>query len=341
MANPNLKWERTTSFNTGLDFSIFNGKLGGTLEVYRHSTKDLLVRRTLPDVIGFDFVWDNLGEVQNKGVEFTLNTVNLTTGNFSWRSMINFQLNRNKVVSLYGDMTDIKDSEGNVIGQRESDDIQNTWFIGHSIDEIWDIPTNGIWQSDEASEAAEYGVVPGDFKVIDKNGDGLYTNDDKEFLGYEEPRFRWTFRNEFNLFKNFDVSFMLYSYWGHKTAYNQAKNRDGFLDRTNSHLFPYWTAENPQNEYARLYSSNGSASFNVYRDRSFIRLDNISLAYTIPPAILERAKIESLKVYFNVRNVGVYAPNWNYWDPEWETEPTNVGPGPTPRTWSLGLNLTL
>src|SRR5690606_24297730 len=142
------------------------------------------------------------------------------------------------------------------------------------------------WQVNEASEAAEYGVVPGDFKVIDKNGDGKFTNDDKEFMGFEEPRFRWTLRNEFNLFKYFDLSFMIYSYWGHKSAYNQAKNRDGFLDRTNSHLFPYWTPDNPTNEYARLYSSNGSASFNIYRERSFIRLDNIALAYTVPAQIL-------------------------------------------------------
>lgn len=338
MANPNLKWERTTSFNTGLDFSIFNGKLGGTVEVYRHSTKDLLVERTLPDVIAFDYVWDNLGEVQNRGVEISLNSVNLTTDKFVWRSAVNFQRNRNKVISLYGDMVDVYDSEGNVIGQREADDIQNTWFIGRAIDEIWDIPTNGVWQVNEASEAAEYGVVPGDFKVIDKNGDGKFTNDDKEFMGFEEPRFRWTLRNEFNLFKYFDLSFMIYSYWGHKSAYNQAKNRDGFLDRTNSHLFPYWTPDNPTNEYARLYSSNGSASFNIYRERSFIRLDNIALAYTVPAQILNKAKIESLKVYFNVRNVAFYAPKWNYWDPEWDSE---VGPGPTPRTWTLGLNLTL
>ena len=338
MANPNLRWERTTSFNTGLDFSLFQGKVGGTVEVYRHSTKDLLVERTLPDVIAFDWVYDNLGEVQNRGVEISLNTVNVSSDKFTWSSMINFQLNRNKIISLYGDMVDVYDSEGNVIGQKEADDIQNRWFIGHAIDEIWDIPTDGIWQSDEASLAAEYGVVPGDFKVVDKNGDGKFTNDDKEFLGFGEPRFRWTLRNEFNLFKNIDVSFMLYSYWGHQSSYNQAKNRDGFLDRTNSHLFPYWTAENPQNEYARLYSSNGSASFSVYRERSFIRFDNISVAYTIPAPILERAKIESLKVYFNVRNVGVYAHEWTYWDPEWDPE---VGPGPTPRTWSLGLNLSL
>lgn len=338
MANENLKWERTTSFNTGLDFSVFNGKLGGTVEVYKHSTKDLLVQRSLPDVIAFDWVWDNLGEVQNKGVEISLNTINLSSGNFEWRSMINFQLNRNKIISLYGDMVDVFDSEGNVVGQKEADDIQNRWFIGRAIDEVWDIPTDGIWQSDEASEAAEYGVVPGDFKVIDKNGDGKYTNDDKEFLGFTEPRFRWTLRNEFNLFKNFDLSFMIYSYWGHMSSYNQAKNRDGFLDRTNSHLFPYWTADNPQNEFARLYSSNGSASFSVYRERSFIRLDNISLAYTVPAAVTQRAKIENLKLYFNVRNVGFYAREWTYWDPEWDP---NVGPGPTPRTYTLGLNVSL
>ena len=338
MANPNLRWERTTSFNTGVDFSVFSGKLSGTVEVYRHATKDLLVERSLPDVIAFDWVYDNLGEVQNRGVEISLNTINLSNDKFTWRSMVNFQMNRNKIVKLYGDMVDVFDANGNVIGQKEADDIQNRWFIGHAIDEVWDIPTNGIWQSDEASEAAEFGVAPGDFTVVDKNGDGLFTNDDKEFLGFREPRFRWTLRNEFSLFRNIDVSFMLYSYWGHMSAYNQAKNRDGFLDRTNSHLFPYWTADNPQNEYARLYSSNGSASFSVYRDRSFIRLDNVSVAYTVPATVLQAANVESLKVYFNVRNVGVYADEWTYWDPEWDSE---VGPGPTPRTWTLGVNLTL
>jgi TonB-linked SusC/RagA family outer membrane protein len=341
MANENLKWERTTSRNIGLDFSTFNGVFGGTIELYRHSTKDLLVQRSLPDILGFDWVWDNLGEVQNKGIEISLNSVNLNTNNFIWRSTVNFQLNRNKIVHLYGDMKDVLDDQGNVIGQAEVDDFENQWFIGHAIDEIWDIPTDGIWQSDEASQASEYGVVPGDFKVVDKNGDGLYTRDDKEFIGYREPRFRWTFRNEFNLFKNFDLSFMVYSYWGHKYRYNQAKNRDGFLDRTNSHLFPYWTPENPQNEYARLYSSDGGASFNLYKAKSFIRLDNVSVAYTVPPQVLEKARIENLKLYFNVRNAAVYAPEWSYWDPEWQLEPDDLGPGPTPRTYTLGLNITL
>jgi TonB-linked SusC/RagA family outer membrane protein len=338
MANENLQWERTTAYNLGMDFTLFNNFLDGTIEAYSTSTTDLLVERSLPDILGFDWVWDNLGEVQNKGFELTLNTMNMSRENFTWRTTVNFQMNRNKIVRLYGDMVDVTDDAGNVIGEREVDDFENQWFIDHAIDEIWDIRTNGIWQLDEADQAAQYGVHPGDFKVNDVNGDGLYTREDREFLGFRDPRFRWSIRNEFKLFKDFDASFMMYSLWGHMNPYNQAKNRDGFLDRTNSHLFPYWTPENPQNEYARLYSSNGSASFNIYRKRSFIRLDNIALAYSVPSEISQRVNIENVKVYFNVRNVAVFSPDWTYWDPEWDS---SVGPGPTPRTFSLGLNITL
>ncbi|QEC51460.1 TonB-linked SusC/RagA family outer membrane protein [Anseongella ginsenosidimutans] len=329
MANPNLQWERTTAFNIGLDFSLFN-KVDGTLELYEMSTTDLLVQRSLPDILGFNFVWDNLGEVKNKGIELSLSSLNMSKDNFSWRTSFNFQLNRNEIAHLYGDT----DENGN-----ELDDLENEWFIGHGIDEIWNYQVDGVWQQDEAEEADKYGVSPGDFKVVDLNGDGQFTREDKVFQGFEEPRFKWTIRNEFSLFKNLDVSFMIYSYWGHKTAFNQAKNRDGFLDRTSSYVFPYWTPENPTNEWARLYSSEGASSgFSVYRDRSFIRLDNIALGYNVPHQFLERAKVESLKFFFNIRNVGVWAPNWDYWDPEWDPE---VGAGPTPRTYTFGIDLTL
>lgn len=338
MSNDDLKWEKTTSMNIGLDFTLFDNFLDGTLEAYHMSTTDLLVQRSLPDILGFDWVWDNLGEVQNRGVELNLSTVNMERKDFSWRTTVNLQMNRNKIVSLYGDMVDVFDDQGNVIGQKEADDYENEWFIGHAIDEIWDMRATGVWQEDEIEEAAAYGVHPGDFKVKDVNGDTLYTRADKEFLGFREPRFRWTLRNEFTLFKNINVSFMVYSYLGHMNSYNQAKNRDGFLDRTNSHKFPYWTPENPTNEYARLYSSNGSADFNIYRKKSFIRLDNIAIAYTFPQQMVEKASIESLRVYFNVRNVGVWASDWTYWDPEWDPR---VGPGPTPRYFTLGVNLTL
>lgn len=336
MSNPNLKWERTAAFNVGLDFSLFNNVLDGSIDVYKSKTTNLLVQRSLPDVLGFEYIWDNLGEVDNKGLEFSLNSKNITRERFSWNTSFNFSLNRNKIARLYGDMVDIKDASGKVIGQKEADDLTNKWFIGQSVDAIWDTHVLGVWQLNEAEEAKKYGLSPGDFKLKDVNNDGKYTNDDKEFLGYTEPRFRWTLRNEFTIFKNISFSFLLYSYWGHSSTFNEAKNQEGYPDRNNSYIMPYWTPENPLNDYARLVSSNGSANYNIYRKRSFIRLDNIALGYTLPRELLRRASINNMRVYFTVKNAAMYASDWIFWDPEWSS-----APGPTPRNYTLGVDITL
>ena len=275
----------------------------------------------------------NLGEVGNKGLEFTLSSVNIQKKNFIWSSTFNFSLNRNKILHLYGDMEDILDADGNVIGQKEADDKKNKWFIGKAIDEIWEPRVIGVWQSDEAEEAAKYGLSPGDFKVKDVNKDYKYTEDDNEFLGTTTPKFRWTLRNDFQIYKNFDISFMLYSYWGHKGNFNIAKHNSGYQDRYNGFVLPYWTPENPTNNWARLNSSNGSASFNVWRDKSFVRLDNISIGYNFPKKLLKKVKFENLRIFTNIRNVAVWAPDWEFWDPE--------NDGPVPRTYSFGLSLTL
>jgi TonB-linked SusC/RagA family outer membrane protein len=330
MQNANLRWERTASFNLGLDFGLFNNVLDGSIEVYSSSTTDLLVQRALPDILGFSSVWDNLGEVQNRGVEFSLNSVNINRENFSWRSTANFQLNRNKIARLYGDL----DENG-----KEKDDVANKRFIGHALDEIWNYKIDGVWQVEEKDAAAKYGVKPGDFKIKDVDGDGKYTNADKEFQGYTNPRFRWTLRNDFKFFKSLDVGIAIYSYWGHKSAFNQMKNRDGFLDRTSSYDFPYWTEENRSNEWARLYSSEGGATgFGVYRDRSFIRLDNISLGYTLPKKLVQKINVQNLKFFFSAKNIGYYAPNWDYWDAEQDDDGNNV---PSPRILTLGVDITL
>ena len=345
MQNPNLKWERTNSLNLGLDFSLFNTIIDGSLELYKSQTKDLLVKRALPNVLGFDFVLDNLGQVDNKGLELSLNSNNMKRENFSWRSTLNIQMNRNKIAKLYGNMVDVKDASGNVIGQKEADDITNRWFIGHAVDELWNYKVLGVWQSEEADAAAKYGVKPGDHKILDVNNDGKYTNDDKVFQGYKSPRARITFRNEFKFFKNFDASFMMYSYLGQKGEFNQMKNRPGFPDRSSSYVFPYWTAENRNNEWARLYSSEGSATgYAVYRTKSFLRFESIALAYTIPKRIVDKINVQNLRIYGNVRNLG-YISGWDFWDPENGTNNdnnTNLDVSvPSPRIFTLGLDITL
>ena len=167
----------------------------------------------------------------------------------------------------------------------------------------------------------------------DVDNSGTINDIDKEFLGYKTPRFRWNMRHSFTFFKNFEASFMLYSYWGHMGTMNSAKNRDSFPERVNSYKIPIWTPETPHNDYARIYSAQGGAVFDVWRNRSFIRLDNISLAYSFPKWILDKTKLQDLKVFGTIRNVGWWAPKWEFWDPE--------NSGPNPRYFTLGVNLTL
>ncbi|WP_423128960.1 SusC/RagA family TonB-linked outer membrane protein [Gaoshiqia sp. Z1-71] len=333
MANPDLKWEQTESLNFGLDYSILDGIFDGSFEYYIAQTKDVLVDRALPDILGFSSVATNLGKVKNHGVEIVLNSRIIKRQNFSWNANVNFTLNRNEIVSLYGDMVDVLNIDGNVIGQKKADDYTNNWFIGKPIDVIWQPRIVGVWQVGEETQAARYGQFPGDFKLKDVNDDGVINNLDKEFLGYKEPRFRWNMRHEFSFLKHFNASFMLYSYWGHKGTMNSAKNRDSFPERVNSYKLPFWTPDTPHNNYARIYSAEGGAVFDVWRDRSFIRLDNISLAYNVPSSFLNRIQIQNLKVYGTIRNVSWWAPKWEFWDPE--------NSGPNPRYFTLGVNLTL
>lgn len=335
LANKGLKWERTTSFNLGLDLSVLNDRLKGNIDIYKANTRDLLVERSLPNLIGFDKVMSNLGEVQNKGIELGLTSVNIKERNFQWSSTFNFTLNRNKIVHLYGDMENVLDADGNVIGQKEMDDIKNKWFIGKSIDEIWGLEVIGVWQKDEAAEAAKYGLQPGDFKLRDVDQSGDYTIKDNVFQGTTSPKFSWTLRNDFKIGKNLDISFMLYSLWGHKGAFDIAKHSGTtvYNDRQNAFKLPYWTPENPTNKWARIDSSTGGNSFNVIRKKSFIRLDNISIGYTLPKEWISKLSMNSVRFYGTVKNVAVWAPDWDIWDPE--------NGGPTPRTFTFGVNVTM
>ncbi|WP_449436637.1 hypothetical protein [Pedobacter steynii] len=292
----------------------------------------MLLLRALPNVTGFFNVASNLGNVTNTGFEVALNSNNIRNENFRWRTSVNFALNRNKIEHLFGEVNQL-DDKGNVIGKIERDDPGNGWFLGKDINAIWDLKVLGVWQQNEAEEAAKYGVKPGDFKVQDVNGDYKFTDADKQFLGSRSPKFTASMRNEFTFLKNFDFSFSMYSYWGAMTDYNEAKNNGGFQDRQNSYKLPYWTPENPINDYARLYSSNGSANYSVYRKTSFIRIDNVSLAYTLPKTLVQKANLNNVRIFTTVQNAAIYAPDWEYWDPQ--------NKNPTPRYVTLGLNVTL
>ncbi|MEO7766045.1 MAG: TonB-dependent receptor, partial [Ferruginibacter sp.] len=347
LSNPNLKWERNSAINFGLDYAILKGKISGSLDIYQRTTKDLLVNRSLPTVTGFTSVLVNLGEVDNKGFEFSVNSINLQKTNFTWNTTVGFWVNKNKIVHLYGATPDYDPVSGKQTGSSEKNDIVNNWYIGHSISAVYDYPVQGVWQTADVAMAKAYGFQPGDMRLTDGNSDGKFTIADKRFIGDKAPKYSWNMRNEFKIYKNFDFTFTLYAKAGQLTTFNEATNgarnnsNNVFYDRVNFYEVPYWTPSNPSNEYGKLGSSRGGGvGWNVYKKSSFVRLSNVSLAYTIPSAITKKWKIGALKFYTNIVNAAVFS-NWDYFDPEYHGSNGNTNISPTPLTYNFGLNLTL
>jgi TonB-linked SusC/RagA family outer membrane protein len=332
MANAGLRWEQTSAWNAGIDFSILGEKLSGTIEGYRMSTNDLILDRSLPYMTGYGAITTNLGEVQNKGIEITLNSRNIQKQNFEWASQLIFSLNRNEIKHLYGNMEDVLDKSGNVIGQKESNDYTNNWFIGEDIDRIYDYELNGIWQEREKAEAAKFGLQPGDFRVVDQNGDGkISSREDKIFLGYYTPQYKVSLLNNFTLFKNFDVSFLLNAQLGFYGSNNEHFHTGFEYGRLNRYEYPYWTKNSPLNEFASLDSSNPyNASY--YVNRSFVKLQNLSIGYRVPSRYIQAYKIQNMRLSFNLQNA-ISMTAWDFWDPETKTA--------TPMLGTFTVNITL
>ena len=156
MANPTLQWEKTKSWNFALDFGFLNDRITGTMEFYTMNTNDMIMSQPLPVFTGFNNITTNLGQVNNTGFEFSLNTVNIKQKNFEWNTTFNFSYNKNKIKHLFYEYENVLDANSNVIGQKESDYTANGWFIGKPINQIWDYKVIGIWQNDEWKEAAKY-----------------------------------------------------------------------------------------------------------------------------------------------------------------------------------------
>jgi TonB-linked SusC/RagA family outer membrane protein len=333
LQNDELTWERTTGPNIGLDFGILKNRLSGSIDVYNRKTTNLIVDRSLSYVEGLadPNVLTNIGEVNNRGIEVLLQGRIMNHKNFNWNATGTFYLNRNKIVHLYG-AYQTTDANGNTI-TKENDDIGNGWFIGHDVDAVWDYKILGVWQTSEAAEAQQYNAKPGDFKLLDVNGDHKFTNDDKMFLGSTNPKFTWSLRNEFNIYKHFDFAFMVVSNIGQLRQFNQATNNPGSVGfgRTNSYVLPYWTPDNPINDYARLNSGSSGTTINVWRKASFLRLQTVSLGYTFSPKLIKRLGMSSAKLFINATNAAIIS-DWPLWDPQ--------NNGPTPRYLSAGFNVT-
>ncbi|WP_196938376.1 SusC/RagA family TonB-linked outer membrane protein [Sphingobacterium pedocola] len=332
MANPNLKWEGTEAYNIGVDLTAFERKLTVTLDAYQGTTYDLLLDRRLPRIIGYESVTTNLGELFNRGINATVEGQLVKKENLTWRSSLVFSLNRNRINRLWGDMI-----EEEVNGQtvtREVPDYANGYFPGEALDRVWDYRIQGIWQEEEADAAGQYGMRPGEYRVEDVNADGAYRQfDDKQFIGWRQPRYTLGWRNDFNFLTYFDLNIFVRADLGHigeRGDFNHSSSN--IYDRANTLDIPYWTAENRSNTHPRLNVNYRlfEGGINMYESRSFLRLQDAAIGYRMPQQILEKVSVNQLRFFASARNLLTWS-KWSGWDPESQNSPM-------PRIFTLGLN---
>jgi TonB-linked SusC/RagA family outer membrane protein len=292
IGNPDLKWETSTTFNVGADFSILKNRVFGSLEFYVTNTSDLLAPQPLPNSTGFGGFTTNIGETQNRGIELSLSTLNIERGDFVWQTDFIFTRNREEIISL-----------------PNGDDIAAGRFIGQPLTVFFDYKKLGIWQLDEKDEAAVYADVPGTIKVQDTNNDGRINADDRVILGSTVPDFSLGMTNRFN-FKSFDLSFFIFGRFGSMINSEFHTNFNYLAGRYNNLDIDYWTPTNPTNLYPRPNQNQEFPKYNTslrYYDGTFVKVRNINLGYTFGSAALDKIGFSSLRLYSSIQNPFIFA----------------------------------
>jgi TonB-linked SusC/RagA family outer membrane protein len=336
LANLALRWEETKSFDVGFDISFLKNRLGLTMDAYTATTEDLLLNRRIPILTGFNNIETNLGELGNRGINLTINSQNISTKNINWTSKLTFSFNRNKVKKLYG-------NKGTYVllgktHKGELPDYQNEWFPGYPLDIVWNYKRLGIWQVDEKAKAAKYGLRPGDFKVEDVNGDGKYTaKQDKQFIGYTKPRYHLGLSNSISFMGNWTASMFIRAELGYIGSVAHALNKSNVSDdrQNRGTVLPYWTPENPINTYPRLEPRLGpfGGGIGYYTSRSYVRIQNISLSYTLSQTLAEKFHLQSMRIFLADKNVVTFT-KWPLWDPE-------TGNSPLAKIFTVGVHISL
>lgn len=327
LGNKLLTWERTNEFNVGLDYTLVKSRITGSIDVYNRLSQDLLVARPLALEMGYSSVFDNVASVRNKGVEIMLNTINISNDQLTWSTSFNFTRNKNEIVELLNGKEDL---------------VGANWFIGSPISVNYTYVFDGIWQESERDAAISNGQLPGQAKVIDFDGNGI-TADDRRIIGSPMPKWTGGISTTLN-YKNFDFSASLFTRQGVQVFSPFHEEFLNFEDRGRAKLNVNWympantvTQTRQSNEYPQPRNTGRFwREVGYYKDASFVKVKNITLGYTLPTKVLERAKVSSLRVYANILNPFVFT-KYDGFDPEWADATFSNG-GMSSVTYQLGVN---
>lgn len=350
-ANPNLRWETTYQYDAGMDLELLNGKFGLTVDVYKKETRDMLLEADIPGQTGFSKQFQNIGRVDNKGLEIALNSVNIKTKNFSWTSNFNITFNRNKVISL---------GDASFIAVRINDQIQDVGrvVVGQPIGTAYGLVFDGIYQTDDFTDVAAgvlkpevagragVSVRPGDFKFRDLNGDGVVDNsNDRTIISNSNPQHFGGLSNTFT-YKNFDLSTQFFWSYGNDILNLGRYRAEGYQGASISQAFfdNRWTETNPSNTYPRFIANGRFDNSSYYvEDGSFLRLRNVTIGYNIPSKLAKNLKINNCRLYLTGENLITWT-NYSGFDPEVASN-RSLLPGldglsyPRSRTFTFGLNV--
>lgn len=345
MGNKDLRWERQEQINAGLDLTAFNSRLRFTLDVYEKKSKALVLKTPLPVTTGYLNIYSNVGELENRGVEISLGGRLINSKDFKWDMDINWSTNKNKLKSLYGGITERMNDA--------SSPLSAGWWVGKPLGTIYTYRYEGIWQwnddrvlMDKMKDGREGGdtYYPGENKIADLDDDGQITTNDREIVGYTDPKGYGGISTTLS-YKNWSLN-MVFNYVYGNDVFNRSYHEYtlgagyGFLNLFNDEL-DRWNVNNVGGSIPRAHSNNLDRmliSNRVVQDGSFLRMKNVMLNYQFPTKWISKVGLSNLSVYVSGENLLT-------WTSFRGSDPESVGTGydetyPNARSFTMGLNVS-
>ena len=357
LPNEDLKWETTEQWNLGLDLGFFNERIGFTMDIYRKTTRDLLLNATLPYTSGYVTAMKNIGKVRNQGIELTLNTVNIDKKDFKWSTNFNIAFNKNEVLELTEGQTALLSTAQ--FDQNYNSQPNYIAKVGYPMGMMYGYIYEGTYKYDDFDKsgntytlkgnvphyASEANTQPGMPKYKDLNGDGIINGDDRTMIGRGTPIHTGGFTNNFE-YKGFDLNiFFQWSYGNDVINANRLFFESGFQKKRELNQFASyanrWTPENPNSDIpaATNSASNLVISSRIVEDASFLRLKSVTLGYNIPQTFLSKYKISNARVYVAAQNLWTWT-SYSGYDPEVSIRDSALTPGLDYSSYPRALNIS-
>lgn len=362
-ANKALTWEETEQYDLGLDFAVLKNRIRLTADVYRKTTRDLLLNAYVPFSTGVGSAQLNVGSVRNEGIELTLETVNVKTRDFTWASSFNIAFNRNEVLELANGQTSFTTNVA-WTGDFSATPLYIT-RVGGPISSFYGLIWDGVYQLEDfnqlpngayelKSTVPDNGnnrniIQPGDIKYVDQNGDGTITNDDMVVMGRTYPIHTGGFSNDFK-WRNLALNvFFQWSYGNDIMNVNRMALEGNYAGRAVNQFASYsdrWSFENQdsQNFRAGGYGPRGYYSTRTLEDGSYLRLKNVTLSYDLPKKVIRKLSLAKAQVYVSLQNLWVLT-DYSGMDPEVSTMHSTLTPGfdysayPRNKTYTFGVKI--